>query len=267
MNKLLAADEKGIRSEDGILDHAAWQKERAQVRSEGETPSLKVETATEYALKLAAGATHEAQTRDAAPAKPTPPKKASLEATPLLPLFEASEEVPVEKKEPVPQELPEVTLETIAIDFSRPHGKRFGILVHAVLSVVDLEAGASGVQAIAELQGRMLGASAEEVRAASDTVTRALEHPLMKDAAKASIEGRCRREVPVAIEMEDGTLVEGNADLAFLDRPGGVWTVIDFKTDLELSKATEKYRTQVGLYALAIARSTNLNVQGMLLRV
>jgi ATP-dependent exoDNAse (exonuclease V) beta subunit len=184
-----------------------------------------------------------------------------------LPLFEASEEVPFEKKESGPRELPEVTLETIAIDFSRPHGKRFGILVHAILSVVDLEAAHLDVQAIAEIQGRMLGASAEETKAASDTVTRALEHPLLKNAAKAAIEGRCRREVPVAIEMEDGTLVEGNVDLAFLDRPGGVWTVVDFKTDLELSKAAEKYRTQVGLYTLAIARSTNLKAQGVLLRV
>jgi len=85
-----------------------------------------------------------------------------------------------------------------------------------VLSVVDLNADAKGVQAAAELQGRLFGATSDEVTAAAKTVTRALAHPLMRRAAAASLAGRCRRETPIAMRLEDGTLVEGNVDLAFL---------------------------------------------------
>ena len=61
LTRLLAADDKKVRSEAGIKDHAEWQAERARVRAEGETPSLRVTTATELALKLAAGALAEAR--------------------------------------------------------------------------------------------------------------------------------------------------------------------------------------------------------------
>jgi len=102
----------------------------------------------------------------------------------------------------------DVAVESVGIDFSRPHGKRFGTLVHAVLSIVDLDADAQGVQATAELQGRLFGATSDEVTAATETVTRALVHPLMKRAAAASRAGRCRRESPIAMRLEDGVIVE-----------------------------------------------------------
>jgi ATP-dependent exoDNAse (exonuclease V) beta subunit len=72
----------------------------------------------------------------------------------------------------------EVLVETLAIDFSRPHGKRFGTLVHAVLSTVELNANVEGIRAVARLQGRVLGASEEEVAGAVETVSRALAHPV-----------------------------------------------------------------------------------------
>jgi ATP-dependent exoDNAse (exonuclease V) beta subunit len=159
-----------------------------------------------------------------------------------------------------------VTVESVGIDFSRPHGKRFGTLVHAVLSVVDLKADAHAVKAVAALQGRLYGASDSEITAAAETVTRALAHPLMRRAAAASQIGQCRRETPVAILLEDRMLVEGIVDLAFIDDTSG-WVVVDFKTDFEIEGKLEEYRAQVGLYALAIWRATGSAATAVLLRV
>jgi ATP-dependent helicase/nuclease subunit A len=47
--KLLTVDERGQRSEAGIVAHAAWQAERTRVREAGATPLVRVVTATEYA--------------------------------------------------------------------------------------------------------------------------------------------------------------------------------------------------------------------------
>ena len=228
LNKLIAADEEGTRSAAGVLAHQEWQDARTRVRDAAGTPTLRVVTATEHALMMAATAT----------------------STKLK------------------EGAPEVTVESVGIDFSRPHGKRFGTLVHAVLSVVDLNADAKGVQAIAELQGRLLGALKDEITAAAETVTRALAHPLMKRAAAASVAGRCRREAPIAMRLEDGTLVEGKADLAFLDEAEPVaWTVVDFKTDFEIEGRLDEYREQILLYALAISRATSHAANGVLLRL
>jgi ATP-dependent helicase/nuclease subunit A len=231
LNKLIAADDGAARSQAGIKSHAEWQEARTRVREAAGTPTLRVVTATEHAIAMAGSATTDTTEK---------PKEAA----------------------------PEVIIESVGIDFSRPHGKRFGTLVHAVLSVVDLNADSKGVQAAADLQGRLLGATSEEITAATETVSRALAHPLMKRAAAASLADRCRRETPIAMQLEDGLLVEGKVDLAFLDEAEpGTWTVVDFKTDFEIEGRLEEYREQVALYALAISRATKLGVKGVLLRM
>src|SRR5205823_1404602 len=107
-----------------------------------------------------------------------------------------------------------VVVETVPGDGARPHGQRFGTLVHAILAAVDLDASPQDVAHVAALEGRLLGASADETNAATATVTRALGHPLVRRAARAA---SCRRETPVAIRLEDGVLVEGVVDAAFLE--------------------------------------------------
>ena len=226
LNKLIAADEEGTRSQAGILAHGEWQASRARVREASGAPSLRVVTATEHALAMAA----------------------ATDTTDAIGSATASE----------------VTVESVRIDFSRPHGKRFGTLVHAVLSVVDLNSDRAGVEAVAELQGRVLSATEEEVAAATETVARALAHPLLRRASAAR--GSLRRETPVAMELEDGLLVEGVVDLAFLDESGS-WTVVDFKTDFEIEGRIDEYRNQVALYGLAISQATSRPVNGVLLRV
>jgi ATP-dependent helicase/nuclease subunit A len=117
------------------------------------------------------------------------------------------------------------------------------------------------VAEVVALAGRVLGATSDEVAAAGDTIRRALAHPLLRRAAAAS----CRRETPLALRLEDGTLVEGVVDAAFEDADG--WTVIDFKTDLELDGRQGEYARQVSLYARAIAQATGRPARAVLLRV
>jgi ATP-dependent exoDNAse (exonuclease V) beta subunit len=147
----------------------------------------------------------------------------------------------------------------------RPAGRRFGVLVHAVLARVPLDAVSDVVEQVAEVQGRVLGADAEEVEAAARAAARVLASPLLARARRAHDEGRCRRETPVTLTTPAGVLVEGIVDLAFEDEQG--WTVVDFKTDQELSTALDRYKRQVSLYVEAIRRATARDVRGVLMRV
>ena len=149
-------------------------------------------------------------------------------------------------------------------DPDRPTGPRFGSLVHALLAVAPLDRPA-GVEELAALQGRILGATDEEIEAAAAAAAAALRHPLLERARAASGRGECRREAPVAGRDGDGTLIEGVVDLAF--REAGAWTVVDFKTDHELDAALDLYRHQVTLYAELIARATGEPATPVLLRI
>lgn len=228
LTEFLKKDETGTRSEEGVRVHNEWQQHRTSVRDAARKPKWEVVTATAQSTELVRIAG----------------------STPAV---------------GAPALLPEVQVESIKIDFARPHGKRFGTLVHSVLSVVSLSADVSGVAEVAEVQGRIFGATDEEVRTATDTVSRVLIHPLMQHAAAAVSEGLGRREVPIAIQLEDGVVVEGVIDLAF--QAQGVWTVIDYKTDFEIKGRLEEYKIQVGLYALAVSRATGQEVRAVLLRL
>jgi ATP-dependent exoDNAse (exonuclease V) beta subunit len=159
-------------------------------------------------------------------------------------------------------EAPSVRVESVAARGPRPGGRRFGTLVHAVLAEVDLRASPEEVARVAALQGRIVGASAEEVAAAGDAVVAALAHPVI---ARAAASAALRREVPVAFRQEDGRLAEGVVDLAF--READAWTVVDFKTDAELGPRRTTYAAQVRLYADAIARATGEPAAPLLLVV
>jgi ATP-dependent exoDNAse (exonuclease V) beta subunit len=152
-----------------------------------------------------------------------------------------------------------------AADASRPRGKRFGTLVHAVLAELDLTGDPATVARTAAQQARLVGASEEEARAAERAAKSALEHPLLVRAAASARRGECRREVPVMARAGDGVLVEGVVDLAF--REDTAWTIVDYKTDAEMSGSVLRYETQVALYVDAIARATGETAHGVLLRV
>jgi ATP-dependent exoDNAse (exonuclease V) beta subunit len=236
LTKYLKEDESKVRSQEGVLAHEQWRAQRANTRALAGKPEWTVLTTTSYASVL------EVSETPAAGLKIDDAARSSL--------------------------LPEVMVETIQIDFSRPHGKRFGILVHAVLSVVALDSDRESIAEIARVQGRVLGATEDEVAGAVETVRRALEHPLLQRAAAAVSSGNCRREVPVAMKLDNGIMIEGIVDLAFKDhQTDTVWTVVDYKTDFEVSGRLEEYRRQVSLYGLAISRATGQAAQGILLRI
>ncbi len=228
--RLLEADADGAVSERGVVAHDEWQRARAAVRAAGGTPRVRVVAATEWAAR-----------DDAQRALPPSAVASGLDAT----------AVRVESCAPAAG--------------PRPHGRRFGTLVHAVLATVDLEAGRSGVESVGALHARLLGAPDDERLAAVAATIRALEHPLLRRAADAARTGDCRRETPVAIRLTSGDLVEGVVDVAF--RANGGWTVIDFKTDVELAIREREYRAQAALYAAAIAQATNQPTEAIILRV
>jgi ATP-dependent exoDNAse (exonuclease V) beta subunit len=149
----------------------------------------------------------------------------------------------------------------------RPHGPRFGTLVHAVLASTPLDASAEVLMQLANAHARALGATAEEAEAAREAAIAALAHPLMKRAAAAS---EARREATLLHLLDDGRVVEGIVDLAFREvkGPKATWIVVDFKTDVELTETSRpRYEAQVSLYARAIEEATGERATGVLLSV
>ena len=168
------------------------------------------------------------------------------------------------------EDRPPVQIERIERgDSERPSGRRFGALVHAMLATVDLDADAAAIQASAALNGRLVGAAEEEIDAASVAVRAALEHPILRRAAASARKRKIRRETPVLITLDDGSLVEGVVDLAFREDAGELagWTVVDFKTDREITDASDRYAAQVSAYVAAIGAATGLSSRGILLVV
>jgi len=144
----------------------------------------------------------------------------------------------------------------------RPRGARFGTLVHEMLATLDIDAGKKDIAAVAELCGRMLAATPEEVTAAIAAVTSTLAHPLLRRAKKSK---SVFRETPLALRLPDGSLVEGACDLAFVDAEE--LCVIDYKTDTDITAHRDDYERQLRLYAAALARETGKPATGVLLLV
>ena len=71
------------------------------------------------------------------------------------------------------------------------------------------------------------------------------------------------------LRAEDGAIIEGVVDLAFLEpgAQGATWTVVDFKTDVEIAGRRDEYARQIDAYARAIAAATGQTAKGALLAV
>jgi ATP-dependent exoDNAse (exonuclease V) beta subunit len=153
------------------------------------------------------------------------------------------------------------------IDPERLSGRRFGALVHAMLASVDLTADGDAIRASAVINARLVGATEDETQAAVVAARAALQHPLLQRAAAGSTRGDLRRETPITLTLDDGSLVEGVVDLAFYEETCDFsgWTVLDFKTDREFETSSDRYKTQVALYAEALRAATGLPSRGVLL--
>ena len=227
---------KDARSEDVEADRArydAWRSTKASVAERAAKPSLEVMTATEF-----------------------------IRSNPVAgPKSRAPSDIDVARDfSPA-----NVTIEECSMPGPRPSGRRFGVLVHALLAAAPIDAPAADVRDLAVLHARVLGATDDERDAAAATVDRTLRHPML-DAARAAVaSGRaCCREAPISI-VRDGMLIDGQIDLAFETAEG--WQVVDFKTDAELGGAEDTYRRQVALYAEALAAITGQPAAATILRV
>ncbi|MBZ5606751.1 MAG: UvrD-helicase domain-containing protein [Acidobacteriia bacterium] len=155
-----------------------------------------------------------------------------------------------------------VTHESVDKPANRPMGPRFGTLVHTILRDAPLDADRVALQALAEVHGRLLGATPEEIDHASAAALGALAHPLIERARKSD---RVRREFPVLLRLEGARVLEGVIDLLF--ESGGRWHIVDFKTDAELAPNRVRYERQLRWYALAVSRLNKAAVEAHLLSV
>jgi ATP-dependent helicase/nuclease subunit A len=222
-------------------NYAAWTRQREALLVSASEPSLTAKTITSLA-------------RSTASQKDIRSKASASEPAQLYPAsFNPDVQVIV----------------TARSDEKRPGGRRFGALVHAMLASIDLEAGAEAVQASAAILGRMFAATQEEVQAAVTTVDATLQHPIMRRAIVSAGKGNIRREAPVLLTLEDGSIAEGVLDLAFREQTSDFdgWSVVDFKTDQEFSTASSYYLSQVDLYMRAVRAATELPARGIILVV
>jgi ATP-dependent helicase/nuclease subunit A len=137
-------------------------------------------------------------------------------------------------------------------------GKRFGTLVHAILRDIPIDADAGIIRKFAQLNARILGASAQETEAARAAAESAWSHPLL---IRARASQRCHREYPLTLRLDGGRLIEGVIDLAFVEN--GQWMIVDFKTDDQ----RDHYETQLQWYAYALKELTGIPARAHLLRV
>jgi len=148
----------------------------------------------------------------------------------------------------------------------RPRGARFGTLVHAVLAdaPLGLPVDPTRVTALAGVHGAILGAPKGEVDAAAERVAAALGTELLSRAAASA---DCRRETPVALVLEDGTVAEGVIDLAFSEAAGDGarrWVVVDYKTGRDRDELSVDAR-RLRLYCDAVTRATGEPAEAVLL--
>ena len=157
-----------------------------------------------------------------------------------------------------------IAIEETRRDRGRPHGKRFGTLVHLTMLRAPIDADTRQIGKIAASAAKMIGAPEQEVAAAMSAVKAALKSPLMRRAKAADT---VMRECPLIIRLEDGTAVEGIADLAFAEitNDGAVWTVVDFKTDIDVASRLDEYRAQIRFYVRAVRESTGRPASGAIL--
>jgi ATP-dependent exoDNAse (exonuclease V) beta subunit len=62
-----------------------------------------------------------------------------------------------------------------------------------------------------------------------------------------------------------GRARSGAVDLAF--KQEGIWVIVDFKTDRDLSRTLDVYQRQVQLYAQMVAHATGEPTRSVLMRI
>ena len=308
----VADDGRGLRREDLITRDAApelvaadraafeaWATRREGTRQAGATPSLLVQTATEYAAQAAAaGVADEAAdavvVEDAAVIEARPSGRrfgtlvhAMLAAVPLdagvgevrslaelhAKLLGATDEERGVAAVTVHRVLAHPRL--AGAREARAAGRRvwrevpLSIVVPPSLAVISPPSfGATSPSSLAGGSEASFGVTGPSAPArtsphlsAPAAPDRTRPHP---PAPAAPDRTRPHPFAPAAPLRPAPVLVDGQCDLAYETVDG--WVVIDFKTDVVMA-TDETYRRQVALYCEALARATGLPARGVLLRV
>jgi ATP-dependent helicase/nuclease subunit A len=178
---------------------------------------------------------------------------------------ESEGEVEIQTEDYATRSRPHVHAERVERgDIARPGGRRFGALVHAVLASIDLDASADAVHASATINGRINRGGGPSRHRDGRYCARPSDP---KKAAASAGKGGLRRETPVLLTLDDGSLIEGVVDLAFReDTPDFAgWTVVDFKTDREFAVSSARYIAQVRVYSEAVGAASGSPAQGIVL--
>jgi len=178
----------------------------------------------------------QARSRVAASSAARPPRTAWVTVTELTKQDGAPAPTP-------PAVAPSVAIEqTDAVRTARPHGKRFGVLTHAILSAVDL---ASDVAAVFSRMGEGRGAPPgcdrrrDCRRCPRGCSARWAAFPCSR--RRPARQNPCRREAPILLDLPDGRphrRCSRSWHSARVQADGPVWTVVDFKDDVENGRAT-----------------------------
>jgi ATP-dependent exoDNAse (exonuclease V) beta subunit len=155
-----------------------------------------------------------------------------------------------------------VVLDRAAGESLRSGGPRFGTLVHAIVRDAAWGADTERLQRLAEMHGRLAGATHQEQLDAAEAAGRLLAHPLLQRAAASP---RCFREFPITFPISSKRVLEGVIDLVFME--DGHWHVIDFKTDEDLHTNRQSYQRQLRWYVHALSTITQIPGRGTLLQV
>jgi ATP-dependent exoDNAse (exonuclease V) beta subunit len=155
-----------------------------------------------------------------------------------------------------------VEIVTVAKSARKARGRRFGTLVHNVMRDVPLDADRSGIQRLVDWNTRLLGSTEEERDAATEAVKTALAHPLLALARAAE---RCHREYPLVFKLDDGRVLEGVIDLAFVENNG--WVIVDFKTDADTLVRRAQYERQLQWYGFALMQLTAIPARACLFEI
>jgi len=155
-----------------------------------------------------------------------------------------------------------VRFETVQKAANRSMGPRFGTLMHTILRDAPLEGDGKIIKELAEVHGRVFGATDQEIKDAAIAVAAALQHPLLERARKSKT---CRRELPILLKLDGNRILEGVIDLAFEENGG--WHVVDFKTDAAIGPNRQRYENQLRWYSLALTRLNDAPVEAHLLNI
>ena len=137
------------------------------------------------------------------------------------------------------------------------HGADFGTALHRLMEGSGLHAD-DGFGSLARTVALQFGLeSATDLEACARSAMSAV--PVRRAA-----ERRHWNELPVAVER-DGVVIEGIIDLLYREDDGSL-VIIDFKTDVQMSEATQSaYWQQLSLYAELLAETTGEQVSELVL--